>query len=42
MCDLHFPKSCHYKEGFHSKENPYPNLQPQSEYKLVNIVKESA
>ena len=28
MCDLHFPKSCDYEGGFHSKSNPYPNLLP--------------
>ena len=42
MCDLHFPKSCFYDAGFHSKENPYPNQMPLADYTMVNIVNEAA
>jgi hypothetical protein len=37
MCDLHFPKSC-TKEGFEK----FNVLEPQEEFKLVNIIDDKA
>ena len=37
MCDMHFPKSC-TKEGFEK----FDVLEPQEEFKLVNIIEDKA
>ena len=37
MCDAHFPKSC-TKKGYEK----FPLLEPQEEFKLVNIIKDEA